>query len=162
MSEDDDLKFLRLAIEASRSALRAGNSAFGAALADRTGKLAHVAGNNQITAADSTGHAEVVVVREVAQRFGADTLAGSTVYASGEPCAMCSGAMFWAGVSRVVFAASHATIVRILGAPSLALSSREVLKGASRAVEIVGPLLEDEAVRILVEMAEVRKRGASS
>jgi tRNA(Arg) A34 adenosine deaminase TadA len=75
---------------------------------------------------------------------------------------MCSGAMFWAGVSRVVFAASHATIVRILGAPSLALSSREVLEGASRAVEIVGPLLEDEAARILVEMAELRKLGANS
>jgi tRNA(Arg) A34 adenosine deaminase TadA len=159
MTSEDDVKYMRLAIEASREALRIGNNAFGATLVDRTGKLVHVAGNNQVTSNDCTGHAEVAAVREAVAKFGADVVVGSTVYASGEPCAMCSAAMFWGGVAKIVFAAPNQTINKILGAPSLSITSREVLKSASRPVEIVGPFLAEEAAEVLREMAKVKGRG---
>lgn len=160
MSHEDDLKYMRLAIDASRDALHAGNTAFGATMVDRTGKLVHVAGNNQ--SREFTGHAEIVAVREAIEKFGADAVIGSTVYASGEPCAMCSAAMFWAGVGKIIFAASNQTINKTIGAPSLTITSREVLKGASRPVEVVGPFLEDEAAAVLVEMAKLHGRGAGA
>jgi tRNA(adenine34) deaminase len=71
------------------------------------------------------------------------------VYASGEPCAMCCGAMFWAGIRQVVYAASHDDITRLLGAPSLPISSREVLAHARPGVEVRGPLMGEQACEVL-------------
>ena len=65
-----------------------------------------VAANNVRTASDCTGHAEMVAVRNAQKQWGRAQLRGATMYASGEPCAMCAGALFWACVSRIVFAAS--------------------------------------------------------
>lgn len=143
-----DLEWMRLAIEASAKAVRAGDMPFGAALA-KGDALLHVAGNDQNTARDLTGHAEVALLRQAAARHGKGALAGATVYASGEPCAMCTGALFWAGVARVVFAASTPDIIAILGGAALPIGTAEVLVGASPAVRVEGPLLRDEAVAVL-------------
>ena len=105
--EATDLEPMRLAIAASRKALDAGNNPYGAVLVSAAGEVLHVATNQQNTDHDITGHAEVVLVREAAARLGAAALAGGTVYASGEPCAMCSGALYWAGIRRIVYAASN-------------------------------------------------------
>jgi tRNA(adenine34) deaminase len=91
--------------------------------------------------------------------FGAASLRGSTVYASGEPCAMCCGVLFWAGVGRVVYAASTARLGEILGDPRLPIDSRAVLAGASPAVHVDGPLLGDEAAAVLRDFAEGRLGG---
>lgn len=144
---------MRLAIAASRQAFREGNFPYGATLVSRDGAIVHVSRNNQVSTGDCTGHAEVVLVREVAQQHGASALEGATVYASGEPCAMCSGALFWAGVSRVVFAMPTATINDVGGPPYLVSRTHEVLAGASRAIEVDGPVLEHEAVAVLREFA---------
>jgi tRNA(Arg) A34 adenosine deaminase TadA len=139
---------MRLAIEASRRALSNGNMPFGAVLV-RDGNILHVAGNDQITSGDCTGHAETVLLREASMKHGRAALTGSTVYASGEPCAMCSGAIFWAGVSRVVFAATTADINSILGSPTLVVRCNDILSGATPSVRVEGPLLRAEAVAVL-------------
>ncbi|MDQ8022040.1 MAG: nucleoside deaminase [Moraxellaceae bacterium] len=144
-----DEHYMRLAIEASRTALDEGNFPYGATLVSADGKTVHVSRNNQVTTQDCTGHAEVVLVREAAQQYGPAILEGATVYASGEPCAMCSGAMFWAGVSRVVFGMSSPTINAVGGAPWLQRRTHEVLHDASRQVQVDGPLLEEEATAVL-------------
>jgi tRNA(Arg) A34 adenosine deaminase TadA len=151
MTPEDDLRFMRIAIEASRAALRAGNMPYGAALVSPAGELLHVSQNNQVTTGDCTGHAEVALIREAGAALGADKLVGATVYASGEPCAMCAGALFWAKVGRVVFGVSNPTIMRVGGKPTLALNSAAVLATGSHAVEVVGPVLEEEAVKVLRE-----------
>lgn len=151
MSTADDEKFMRLAIAASREALREGNFPYGAVLVGAGGELLHVSKNNQVTAGDCTGHAEVALIREVCATRGADALAGATVYASGEPCAMCAGALFWARVARVVFGVSNATIMRVGGGATLSLNTAQVLAAGSHAIEVAGPLLEEEAVAVLEE-----------
>ncbi|MDB5812925.1 MAG: tRNA-specific adenosine deaminase [Rhodocyclales bacterium] len=143
-----DEHYMRLAIEASREAVAEGNFPYGATLVSADGKV-HVSRNNQVTSGDCTGHAEVVLVREVAQTLGAQALVGATVYASGEPCAMCSGAMFWAGVAHIVYAMPTRVINAVGGAPYLQPKTAEVLAGASRAVRVDGPLLEEEATAVL-------------
>lgn len=144
-----DLDAMRQAIAASRAALQAGNMPFGAALARADGTLLQVAQNQQVRSGDCTAHAELVLVREATQRLGADALRGATVYASGEPCAMCCGAMFWAGVARVVYAATTPDIAAALGDPTLPARCAELLAGARPAVQVEGPLLRDEAVAVL-------------
>jgi tRNA(Arg) A34 adenosine deaminase TadA len=148
MTLAEDEGFMRLAIEASRKALDEGNVPFGASLV-KDGVLLHVSRNNQITESDLMGHAEVVLVREVVKTKGRDMLKGATVYASGEPCAMCSGSMFWAGVARVVFGASQADIIEALGGAELPIRTASVLAGANPAVNVDGPVLREEAVAVL-------------
>lgn len=148
MGWSEDEVFMRLAIAASLTAYEEGNLPFGAALV-RDGVLVRVSHNLQITGGDLMAHAEVVLVREAARAEGGDILLGSTVYASGEPCAMCSGAMFWAGVSRVVFAATQSDISEVLAGMTLPIRSASVLSGSSPEVRVEGPLLREEAVAVL-------------
>ncbi len=148
-----DAAAMRLAIEASQAALDRGDMPFGATLVSGAGERLLVAGNDQNTRRDVTGHAEMVLVREASRQHGAAALIGSTVYASGEPCAMCAGAMFWAGVSRVVYAASQADIRRELGGSVLPIGSREVYSGAHPPVRVDGPVLGEEAIAVLREAA---------
>lgn len=145
---DDDARCLRRAIELSRDAAAAGDMPYGA-VGVIDGLVTAEATNQQITQADCTAHAEMVLVRRAQSRSGADALRGATVYASGEPCAMCCGALFWAGVRRVVYAASQTEMTRILGGPTLPIAARTVLAGASRAVQVDGPWLEAEAGAVL-------------
>ncbi|WP_341676465.1 nucleoside deaminase [Niveibacterium sp. SC-1] len=142
---------MRLAIQASRDALAAGDRPFGAVLADREGKVLYVARNTQFSGRDGLAHAEVQLVREAEAALGADSLRGATVYASGEPCAMCSGALFWAGVARIVFAARTSTITRLIGGPSLPIQTAQVYVGANPAPRVEGPLLEEEAAVVLAQ-----------
>ena len=86
-SEQDEF-FMQTAIDASVTALEAGDMPFGAVLVSADGQGLLVARNNQITAGDCTGHAEMVLVREATRMLGAEKMVGATVYASGEPCAM--------------------------------------------------------------------------
>ena len=104
---------------------------------------------NQHTERDCTGHAEIVLVRQAQQALGTASLVGATVYASGEPCAMCAGAMFWAGIARVVYAASTPAIDAALGGPTLGARCADVLADATPLVRVEGPLLEAEAVAVL-------------
>lgn len=146
---DSDFKAMRLAIQASDEALTDGDMPFGATLVSPQGEILLVAANNQFSGADCTGHAEMVLVRTAQKKLGMNALRGATVYASGEPCAMCSGAMFWAEIKRVVYAASTAQIAVALGGPLLPVRSAEVLAKASPAMLVEGPLMAEEACAVL-------------
>lgn len=148
MSEQHEAPYMRAAIEASRQALAAGDMPFGASLV-KDGQLLWVALNKQRTGADCTAHAELVLVREARQALGEHSTVGATVYASGEPCAMCAGAMFWAGIGRMVYALSGRGLIALAGSGEegreLDLPSREVFAGGSQPTAVSGPHLEDEA-----------------
>ena len=144
-----DSGYMGLAIKASREALEAGDMPYGAALVSATGDLLQVSRNRQVSSGDCTAHAEVVVVREASARLGLPALQGSTVYASGEPCAMCSGAMFWAGVRRVVFAAPTDAMAELFGGDTLPIRCAQVLAGAVPAVKVEGPVGAEEALVVL-------------
>ncbi len=148
MTLDDDSRHMRAAIAASRTARARGDMPFGAVLV-KDGRAMLTALNNQISAHDCTGHAEIVLVRQAQRALGDAALQGATVYASGEPCAMCAGAMFWAGVARVVYAASTPAIDSALGGATLGARCANVLANAAPAVRVEGPFLEAEAVEVI-------------
>jgi tRNA(Arg) A34 adenosine deaminase TadA len=137
---DTDLAAMRLAIAASRQALDAGDMPSGAALLSPAG---------QLSTQDCSAHAEMVLVRRATEQLGAASLQGATVYASGEPCAMCAGALFWAGVGRVVFAAAQPDMAALLGGPLLPTRCADLLGAATPPVAVTGGVLADEAMAVL-------------
>lgn len=145
-----DERLLRAAITLSAQARDAGNQPYGALLADTQGRVVLEAGNTQVSDCDCTAHAELNLMREAAQRYSPAELAGCTVYASGEPCPMCAGAIYWGGVRRVVYGLSIETMTALAGpnADELALHCRDVLVRGTHRVEVLGPALEDEARRV--------------
>ena len=145
-----DLELLRLAIVVAQRARDHDNHPFGAVLVDEAGYVLLTAENTVMTGRDCTGHAETNLVRLACERYSADQLARCTLYSSTEPCAMCSGAIHWSGIGRVVFALSEVGLYEIIG-PSpehLYLPCREVFAHTQRNVEVLGPAGElDQAAR---------------
>lgn len=95
---------MRLALEQARLARAAGEVPVGAVVV-RAGEVIGMGWNRPISSLDPTAHAEIVALREAARRLGNYRLNGCTLYVTVEPCAMCSGAIFHARVSRVVYGA---------------------------------------------------------
>jgi tRNA(adenine34) deaminase len=100
----DDLHFMELALVEARSSSEAGEVPIGALLVHEGAVLAR-SGNRTIRDNDPTAHAEMVVIREAARLLGNYRLAGTTLYVSLEPCAMCAGAIVQARIPRLVYAA---------------------------------------------------------
>ncbi len=140
---------MRRALRLARVARDHGNHPFGALLAGPDGTVLLEAENTVITAADRTGHAEINLVRQACLTLDPEALAAATLYTSTEPCAMCAGAIYWAGVSRVVFGLREGELRALTGDdpanPTLAMPCREVFARGQRPVEVIGPVLEDEA-----------------
>jgi tRNA(Arg) A34 adenosine deaminase TadA len=145
---DAHLRYVRRAIELAGRARANGNHPFGSLLVDADGTIVLEAENTVVTTRDCTGHAELNLVREASLRFDSTFLRPCTLYTSTEPCAMCSGAIFWSGIGRIVFALSSETFGTIVsdetGDWTLAMSCREVFARGGRAVDVSGPLLEAE------------------
>lgn len=145
------LHHLRRAIEVARRAREKGNHPFGAILVDENNVVLLEAENTVNTERNCTGHAETNLIRLAWQRFDPETLAKCTLYTSTEPCAMCAGAIHWGQVGRVVFALSEQGLYAMTGSShpdneTMHLPCREVFARSSRPVEVIGPLIEDEAL----------------
>ena len=147
MTNDEAL--VRLALDVARQSRAAGNHPFGAVLAGPDGAVLMQQGNAHGEAGDRTGHAERLLMTRASLAYPAAFLAGCTMAASAEPCAMCAGAAYWAGVGRVVYGLSERDLGALIGPHpenlTMDLPCRTVLGAGQRAVEVVGPLLEAEA-----------------
>lgn len=141
---------LRGAIALSVRAVENGNMPFGALFVDSNGQVIAEAENTGITKRNTLNHAETNLMNDLVTRFSQDVIAAGTFFTSCEPCAMCSGAMYWGGVNRVVFGLSEAQLQRITGANPLnatmsGVGAHTVLNSGAREVEVSGPHLVEEA-----------------
>jgi tRNA(adenine34) deaminase len=96
---------MRLALDEARGALSTGDVPIGAVVLDPAGAVIGRGRNVREAAADPTGHAEVVAIREAARHLGEWRLEGCTLVVTLEPCTMCAGAIVLARVARLVFGA---------------------------------------------------------
>ncbi len=104
---NDDIKFLRLAIElATRKSGDGEHGPFGAVVV-MDGSIVGEGYNKVVAAHDPTAHAEVVAIRNACTKLGTHDLSSCILYASCEPCPMCLAATYWAKIGRVVYAASR-------------------------------------------------------
>jgi tRNA(Arg) A34 adenosine deaminase TadA len=151
-SGDRDAHFLRRAFEVARRSMSNGNHPFGAVLVDSDGGVLLESENGYMPARDGTAHAERLLATEACRTLPKEVLGASTLYSSAEPCAMCAGAMYWAGIGRLVYGLSEHRLRGITGNhpqnPTLDLPCREVFNSGQRPTEVIGPLLEDEAAAL--------------
>jgi len=147
-----DEHFLRHSFDVARRSMENGNHPFAAILVDRNGKVLIETENGYMPARDRTAHAERLLASEACRTLSADVLAGATIYSSAEPCAMCAGAIYWAGISRLVYGLSEARLRVITGNhpenPTLNLPCRAIFSSGQRPIEVIGPMLEDEAAAL--------------
>jgi tRNA(Arg) A34 adenosine deaminase TadA len=143
-----DARYLRRAIALAQQSRKAGRHPF-ASLVVLDGEVIAESQSMKSAERDATSHSEMRVLREASAKHAPPVLARATLYASTEPCCMCAGAAYWAGIGRVVFGFSEARLRALTGAhpwnPTLELPCREVFARGRRPVEIVGPYLEQEA-----------------
>ena len=100
---NDDRLLLLKAIKIAEEGIAKGCGPFGAIVV-KDGTILAEAVNRVTLDSDPTAHAEVVVIREAAKVFKSHNLSDCTLYCSYKPCPMCLGAIYWAGISRVVYA----------------------------------------------------------
>ena len=146
--DEHDIRFLRASFEIAQNARKNGNHPFGALLVDEHGRIVMESENTVVTAKDCTGHAEINLIRKVSSKYDRDFLAKCTIYTSTEPCPMCTGAIFWSDVRRVVYGLSEESLYGIVAGESeevLFLPCREIFERGKKPIEVIGPLLEDEA-----------------
>lgn len=139
----EDLAHLDHAISLARAARDRGDHPFGSIVVAADGTIVEGM-NSVVTRTDPTGHAETNVVRAAAAALGFEALATATLYTSTEPCAMCSGAIYWSGIPRIVYALGEDQLRELVhaqeGIPTLDLPSREIFAHGGRPVTIDGPV----------------------
>ncbi|MCY4372065.1 MAG: nucleoside deaminase [bacterium] len=145
-----DERLLRRAIKVSARSVANGNLPFGALLADPDGNVLLEAENSDITGKSPLNHAETNLMRLAVENLTPEQIATATLYTSCEPCAMCSGSMYWGGLNRLVYGMSEHHLIDYTGANPLnptmrGVGCREVLNSGQRRIEVSGPHLIEEA-----------------
>jgi tRNA(Arg) A34 adenosine deaminase TadA len=144
-SSSEDVRFMRMALDEARQ----GDFPFGAVIV-RDGSVIARGRNLGQTTDDPTAHGEMVAIRRCLADHGSAALRGSTLYTSGEPCAMCMGAILWCHLGRLVFAASIAQLATKID--QIMLSSAEhAAKAPFAPISISGGVLADEAIALFVK-----------
>jgi tRNA(Arg) A34 adenosine deaminase TadA len=156
-----DEALLRQAFDVASRSRAAGDHPFGSVLADGEGRALMEQGNGYTSeGGDRTAHAERLLASRAARAYDLKFLARCTLYTSAEPCAMCAGAIYWAGIGRVVFGQTEKALKAQTGAheenPTLDLPCAVVFAAGQRPTEVVGPLLEDEAAQLQMDFWKAR------
>lgn len=108
---EKDLEFLRIANEGSKRAAIEGFLPFGAIIVDGEGNIiVDEICRIQDDRSDATAHAETTCVRVASQKYDSSFLWDCTLYSPFEPCAMCTGAVYWGNIGRIVFGLSEGSL----------------------------------------------------
>ena len=149
---EKDKELLRRTIVIAHSAMEKGNHPFGALLADEDGNILMEQGN-EFQEGGSAYHAETLLLLKAAKRYSPDFPKKCTLYSNFEPCCMCTGALYWTNVGRLVFGATEKDLLRFTGDneenPTFSLSSREVVSHGQKEIVIEGPSDDSELVEAI-------------
>lgn len=122
LSKDHD--WMKEAIREAQKAFEQGEVPVGALAVSSTGEILARAHNQTLHHGDPCAHAEILVIKEAAQKLGNHRLKDVTIYVTLEPCSMCAGAMVQARIKRLVFATrdwaagAAGTVINILNHPA--------------------------------------------
>ena len=145
MTRDEMIAHLRAAGEVAREAMAHGHHPFGAVLVGPDGRILMRQGN-----ISTVRHAETELARRAADAYSPEFLWTCTLVSTGEPCAMCTGTLYWANIGRLVYGFEEAKLLAETGDhpknPTMSLAARTVLGSGQKPIEVVGPFpeIEDE------------------
>jgi len=151
MTYNDDISFMKLALEEAELAFDKGEVPVGAVLV-RDGKVVAKAHNLRETSNDPTGHAEILVLRAGTEGITKWRLTDATLYVTKEPCVMCAGAMVNARLSRLVYGCRDEKGGAVDSLFHLLTDER-----LNHRVEVVSGVLEKESVEILRRFFKLRR-----
>jgi len=141
--------YLRMAIKTAKKSKENGNLAFGCILVSRSDEIILRGENTINTDNDCLAHAEINLIRDACKKYEYSFLNDCSIYTSNEPCPMCTSAIYWSGIGKLVYGLSKTEYYRIVGRDDprwvFEMPTKELLKYGSRKLEVVGPILEDEA-----------------
>lgn len=152
-----DEVFMREAIALSRAAVAHGNEPFGAVLV-KDGEIVFTNENQIYTRHDPTFHGEAGLIREFCAETGITDLREYTMYASCEPCFMCSGAMVWVKLGRLVYGTSNVELEHILGKEGCNCS-KMVFDNSFWQPEVTAGVLREESLAVLKAYFQNHKKG---
>ena len=149
-----DKELLRECVKVAHDAMEKGNHPFGALLADKDGNILMTQGN-AFTEGGSAYHAETLLSFKAAKQYSPEFLRECTLYTNFEPCVMCTGAIYWSGIGRLVYGVTEEMLLSLTGDndenPTFALSSRTVIEAGQKEIKVAGPTddgaLIDEIVK---------------
>ena len=147
----EDAACMQLALDEARAAATAGEVPVGAVVV-RDGTPIARSGNRTVMDSDPSGHAEILALREAGRVEGNHRLAGTTLYVTLEPCAMCVGAIVQARVARVVFGAYDPKAGALGSAVDLSDS-----RAFNHRFEIQGGVLADDCGELLRDFFKRRR-----
>ncbi|CAO3640319.1 unnamed protein product [Cunninghamella echinulata] len=138
------IQHLKHAVEAGTRATQLGGQPFGAILVSEDGRVLAEQGNINIL-----NHAEDVLCRHAFVNYPTEFLKKCTMYASFEPCSMCSSAIYWSGIGKLVYGIDQKRFFEATGLnennfPTLKIPCRDVFNAGNNKVEVVGPFPEIE------------------
>ncbi len=153
----EDETFMREAIRLSKLAVEHGNEPFGAVLV-KDGKIVFSNENQIYTKHDPTFHGEAGLIREFCAETGITDLREYALYSNCEPCFMCSGAMVWVKLGRLVYGANNIDLENILSQRGCNCSEM-VFANSSWQPQITEGVLREECLPILKEYFGKHTKG---
>lgn len=154
---DKDKIFMKEAIRLSEMAVEHGNEPFGAVLV-KDGDIVYTNENQIYTAAEPMFHAEIGLMRKFCHDTGIIDLSEYTLYSSCEPCFMCSGAMVWMKLGRLVYGASDKELCSLLGVEG-SECSRIVFEKSGCKTQVTGGVLREESMEVLKKYFADHRKG---
>ena len=146
---EQDRVYMARAYELARYATTHGGGPFGALLV-KDGKILAEFSNCVHSTGDVTKHAEAGLISSFSPKISREVFEKSTLYTSTEPCAMCCGAIIFAGVGRMVYGTSEIPFELVMGLTPepTPLTSHEIIGRISPKTKVLGPLMEAEGLSI--------------
>ena len=120
------------------------------------GRRILTAENTVNTAQDVMGHTEYNLVREGVRTLPQAVLRRSSLYASTAPCLLCTAAILLAEIPRIVYSVSYNTFAKLVPGEYRYIPCEEVVQRLARDVEVVGPILEREGLRVFQHWGDAR------
>ena len=142
MNTEQALAHLRRANQVAMRAASLGRHPFGALLVAPDGETVLAEQGN----IDTVHHAEATLARTASLNYSREYLWGCTLVTTFEPCAMCSGTIYWANIGHIVYGATEEQLLALTGAsddnPTLSLPCRQVVASGQKGITVQGPFPE--------------------
>lgn len=142
----NDEYFMKKAIEIALQARKEGNEPFGAILV-KNDKIVMIGENKIHTFSDPTHHAEIGLIRTFCSENNISNLSEYILYTSCEPCVMCSGAMVWSNLGKIVYSVSHDQLAKIAGS-NIMVSCKEIFEKSPQKPVVVEGILNEEGIKV--------------
>ena len=140
-----DLKYMREAVKQAKKALKNGDVPVGAVIVKDDQIIAR-AYNQKEKSKDVTNHAEIIAIKKACKFIKDWRLNGCTLYVSLEPCLMCLGAILQSRIDKVIYGADA--------------DNKDYIEIINSSLEIEGPVLEEECLKLLKDFFKDRREKA--